>query len=96
MFIDNNKTRHIMQNWFYHLYNNHYCMALLIFALVGLVSLSYASSVFAPTGSNWQKMQTNSISSANHTTSSGLTVNDTIPLPAISSQLYCRQADTGC
>jgi hypothetical protein len=70
-------------------------MVLLIFVLVGLVSLSYVSSVFAPTGQNWQKIQTNSISNANHTTSA-LTANNTKPLPANSSQLYCRQADTGC
>jgi hypothetical protein len=78
-----------MQNWFHHIFNNRICMGLLVFAIVGLVSTLYVSSVFAPTGSNWQTMQKNSISSANQTTSSGLIANNTTALTN-SSQLSNR------
>jgi hypothetical protein len=66
-----------MQNQFHNIFNNRICIALLIFSLVGLVSFSYISSfVYAPTGSNWQKMQNNSILDANQTTSLASTAND--------------------
>lgn len=56
-----------MQNRFHRVFNNCTSMVLLVIAMVELVSFSYISSVFAPTGQGWQKMQNNSISSANQT-----------------------------
>ncbi|MGN6708000.1 MAG: hypothetical protein ACTHKF_01470 [Candidatus Nitrosocosmicus sp.] len=71
-------------------------MVLLIFSLVGLVSFSYVSSVFAPSGNPWQKMQKNSISSVNQTFSAS-TADNIKSLPVNSSQqFFCRQASNGC
>ena len=76
-----------MENHFHHRFNNRICMALVILSLVGLVSFSYLSSVFAPGGNPWQKMQKNSLS-ANQTTL-GSTANNPTSLTN-SSQLSNR------
>jgi hypothetical protein len=79
-----------MQNHFHHIFNNRLWMALLVFAIAGLVSFSYVSSVFAPCPSGcwpWQKMQTNSISTANQTASLASTANNTATSLTNSSQL---------
>jgi hypothetical protein len=85
-----------MQNQFNHVFNNRICMALLVLTIVGLISFSSVSSVFAPIDGGCQgsgcpqkqNMQKNSISSANQTTL-GSTANNITSLTN-SSQLSNR------
>ena len=81
-----------MQNQFHHIFNNRFCMALLILALVGLVSFSYISSVFAPTtcagcvGGYKQFQKSNLAGRSFNQNQNQTTTNSTKPLPANSIQ----------
>ena len=79
-----------MQNQFHHIFNNRFCMALLILALVGLVSFSYVSSVFAPTSCTncgyKQFQKTNLAGRSSNQNQNQTTANSTKSVPANSIQ----------